>query len=160
MKPGPVSSGPSTLALALSRKGIHYGWIIVAVTFLTMMVGASAVGAPGVLIGPLQDEFGWDVAEISAAFAIRLLLFGAVGPFAAAFLNRFGVKRVSAFALALIAAGVVGSFTMTTLTELFLLWGVVVGLGTGFTAMVLGQPWPHAGSSQSAASSLAFSAPA
>ncbi|NTF33815.1 MFS transporter [Rhizobium skierniewicense] len=103
-----------------------------------MMVGASAVGAPGVLIGPLQKEFGWDVADISAAFAIRFLLFGAVGPFAAAFITRFGVKRVSIFALALIAAGVVGSFTMTTLTELFLLWGVVVGLGTGFTAMVLG----------------------
>jgi len=112
--------------------------VIVAATFLTMMVGASAVGVPGVLIGPLQDEFGWNVADISAAFAIRFLLFGAVGPFAAAFLSRFGVKRVSVFALILIAAGVVGSFTMTTLTELFLLWGVVVGLGTGFTAMVLG----------------------
>jgi MFS family permease len=126
------------MAYALSKRGIHYGWVIVAVTFLTMMVGASAVGAPGVLIGPLQKEFGWDVADISAAFAIRFLLFGAVGPFAAAFITRFGVKRVSVFALALIAAGVVGSFTMTTLTELFLLWGVVVGLGTGFTAMVLG----------------------
>jgi len=103
-----------------------------------MMVAASAVGAPGVLIGPFQDEYGWDVADISAAFAVRFLLFGAVGPFAAAFLNRFGTKRVSALALALIAAGVIGSFTMTSLWELFFLWGVVVGLGTGFTAMVLG----------------------
>ena len=128
----------SPLAEALTKRGVHYGWVIVAATFLTMMVGASAVGAPGVLIGPLQREFGWDVADISAAFAIRFLLFGAVGPFAAAFLTRFGVKRVSVFALILIAAGVVGSFTMSTLTELFLLWGVVVGLGTGFTAMVLG----------------------
>ncbi|WP_234900400.1 MFS transporter [Rhizobium skierniewicense] len=136
--PTPAASDTSPLAYALSKRGIHYGWVIVAVTFLTMMVGASAVGAPGVLIGPLQKEFGWDVADISAAFAIRFLLFGAVGPFAAAFITRFGVKRVSIFALALIAAGVVGSFTMTTLTELFLLWGVVVGLGTGFTAMVLG----------------------
>ncbi|MCR6727658.1 MFS transporter [Agrobacterium fabrum] len=143
MTPAPLSplgaTGPfPALTQALSKRDIHYGWVIVATTFLTMMVGASAVGAPGVLIGPLQKEFGWSVADISAAFAIRFLLFGAVGPFAAAFLSRFGVKRVSAFALLLIAAGVVGSFTMTTLTELFLLWGVVVGLGTGFTAMVLG----------------------
>ncbi|XUY28613.1 MFS transporter [Agrobacterium sp. rho-8.1] len=136
--PTPAASNTSPMAYALSKRGIHYGWVIVAVTFLTMMVGASAVGAPGVLIGPLQKEFGWDVADISAAFAIRFLLFGAVGPFAAAFITRFGVKRVSVFALALIAAGVVGSFAMTTLAELFLLWGVVVGLGTGFTAMVLG----------------------
>lgn len=131
-------SHSSPVAKHLSQRGIHYGWVVVATTFLTMMVGASAVGAPGVLIGPLQREFGWSVAEISAAFAIRFLLFGAVGPFAAAFLGRFGVKRVSVFALLLIAAGVIGSLTMTTLTELFLLWGVVVGLGTGLTAMVLG----------------------
>lgn len=139
MNPAPPASPPSSaLTEALSARGIHYGWVVVAVTFLTMMVGASAVGAPGVLIGPLQDEFGWDVADISAAFAVRLLLFGAVGPFAAAFLNRFGVRRVSLFALALITAGVVGSLTMSTLWGLFLLWGVVVGLGTGLTAMVLG----------------------
>lgn len=135
----PLVSGDASAPTQFSlKRGIHYGWVVVAVTFLTMMVGASAVGAPGVLIGPLQKEFGWDIADISAAFAIRFLLFGAVGPFAAAFLTRFGVKRVSVFALGLIAAGVVGSFTMTSLIELFLLWGVIVGVGTGFTAMVLG----------------------
>lgn len=134
----PSSLSRFSLVDILSRRGVHYGWVVVAVTFLTMMVGASAVGAPGVLIRPLQDEFGWSIADISAAFAVRFLLFGAAGPFAAAFLDRFGVKRVSAFALILIAAGVVGSFTMTGLWELFLFWGVVVGLGTGLTAMVLG----------------------
>ncbi|GGB11611.1 MFS transporter [Brucella endophytica] len=136
--PTPQSSQSSPLPDRLAARGVHYGWVVVAVTFLTMMVAASAVGAPGVLIGPLQREYGWTVADISAAFAVRFLLFGAVGPFAAAFLNRFGVKRVCVFALILIAAGVVGSFAMTRLWELFLLWGVVVGLGTGFTAMVLG----------------------
>lgn len=136
--PTPQSSQSPPLPNRLAARGVHYGWVVVAVTFLTMMVAASAVGAPGVLIGPLQREYGWTVADISAAFAVRFLLFGAVGPFAAAFLNRFGVKRVCVFALVLIAAGVVGSFAMTSLWELFLLWGVVVGLGTGFTAMVLG----------------------
>lgn len=136
--PIPKSSQSSPLADRLATRGVHYGWVVVAVTFLTMMVGASAVGAPGVLIGPLQREYGWSVADISAAFAVRFLLFGAVGPFAAALLSRFGVRRVCVFALVLIAAGVVGSFAMTSLWELFLLWGGVVGLGTGFTAMVLG----------------------
>lgn len=121
-----------------TERGIHYGWVVVAVTFLAMMVGASATGAPGILIGPLQKEFGWDLADISAAFAVRLLLFGAIGPFAAAFFSRFGVKKVTVFALLLIAAGVAGSFFMTSLTGLFFLWGVVAGAGTGFTAMVLG----------------------
>lgn len=134
----PNLSRPFPLADSLARKGVHYGWVVVAVTFLAMMVGASAVGAPGALIGPLQAEFGWDIADISAAFAVRLALFGLVGPFAAVFLNRFGVRAVATVALVLIGIGVIGSFAMTSLWQLFLLWGVVVGLGTGLTAMVMG----------------------
>src|SRR3546814_7295897 len=103
-----------------------------------MMVGACAVGAPGVLIGPRQAEFGWDVADISAAFAVRLALFGLVGAFAAVLINHFGVRRIALGALGLIGIGVLGSFAMTGLWQLFLLWGLVVGTGTGLTAMVLG----------------------
>ena len=128
----------SRLASLLSRHGIHYGWIVAATTFLTMLATAGAVGAPGVMIGPLQREFGWTNADISAALAIRLVLFGLMGPFAAALMNRFGVKPVVSSALLLIAAGLFGSFAMTRVWELALLWGVVMGLGTGMTAMVLG----------------------
>ncbi|MGW5956782.1 MFS transporter [Methylorubrum thiocyanatum] len=116
----------------------HYGWVVVAVTFLTMLVTAGAVGAPGVLIAPFAREFGWSNAEISSALAVRLVLFGLLGPFAAAFMNRFGVRRVAAVALTLIAAGIAGSLVMTEIWHLLLLWGFVVGIGTGLTAMVLG----------------------
>src|SRR5579862_1723951 len=95
----------SALAAALSRRHIHYGWIVVAVTFLTMLVTAGAMGAPGVLIVPLEREFGWDNAQISTALALRLLLFGLFGPFAASFMNRFGLRRVTVCALGLIVAG-------------------------------------------------------
>lgn len=131
----PVASG---LAAALARRGVHYGWVVAAVTFLTMLVTAGAVGAPGVLIGPLQKEFGWATSEISSALAIRLALFGLMGPFAAAFMNRFGLRPVVAVALTLIAVSILGSFAMTELWQLMLLWGVVLGFGTGMTAMVLG----------------------
>ncbi|WGD32228.1 MFS transporter [Ancylobacter sp. WKF20] len=132
--PAPVSP----LAVALGRRGIHYGWVVAGVTFLTMLVTAGAVGAPGVLMGPLSAEFGWDTADISSGFALRLVLFGLMGPFAAAFMNRFGLRRVATVALSLIAAGVLGSFYMSKLWHLFLLWGLVVGFGTGLTALVLG----------------------
>lgn len=130
-----VNSG---LAGFLQRRGVHYGWVVAAVTFLTMLVTAGAVGAPGVLIGPLEKEFGWSTSEISSALAVRLVLYGLIGPFAAAFMNRFGLRRVAACALLLITAGVFGSLAMTSVWQLFLLWGVVVGFGTGLTAMVLG----------------------
>jgi MFS family permease len=125
------------LAGALARRGIHYGWLVVATTFLTMLVTAGAVGAPGVLLLPLQREFGWSTAAISSALAIRLLLFGLMGPFAAALINRYGVRKVALSALGLICAGLSLSTLMGRLWELILLWGVVVGLGTGLTALVL-----------------------
>ena len=129
-----VSAG---LAAALARRNIHYGWIVVAVTFLTMLVTAGAMGAPGVMIVPLEREFGWDNAQISSALALRLLLFGLFGPFAAAFMNRFGLRRVMICAAALIAGGLLVSLAMTQVWQLVLLWGVVVGVGTGLTAVVL-----------------------
>jgi predicted MFS family arabinose efflux permease len=126
------------VATLLARRNIHYGWAVVAVTFLTMLVTAGAVGAPGVLILPLQQEFGWETAEISGALAIRLLLFGLMGPFAAAFMNRYGVRRITLIALSLIATGLLLSLAMTRVWQLIALWGVVVGIGTGLTALVLG----------------------
>jgi predicted MFS family arabinose efflux permease len=125
------------LAAAMTRRGLHYGWAVVIATFLTMLVTAAAVGAPGVLLLPLQREFGWSTASISTALAVRLLLFGLMGPFAAAFINRYGVRKVTLSALCLIALGLALSLRMTRLWQLILLWGVVVGLGTGLTALVL-----------------------
>ncbi len=129
---------PTRLERAFAARGIHYGWIVAAVAFLTMLVTAGAVGAPGVMIGPLEQEFGWSNAEISSGFALRLVLFGLVGPFAAALMNRFGPRRMAALALGLIAAGIAGSFYMTKVWHLLALWGLVVGFGTGMTAMVFG----------------------
>jgi sugar phosphate permease len=129
-----MSSG---LAAALARRNIHYGWVVVAVTFLTMLVTAGAMGAPGVLIVPLEREFGWDNTQISTALALRLLLFGLFGPFAAAFMNRFGLRRIMLCALTLIAAGLIASLAMTQVWQLVLLWGLVVGVGSGLTAIVL-----------------------
>ena len=127
----------SALAAALARRNIHYGWVVVAVTFLTMLVTAAAMGTPGVLIVPLEKEFGWDNAQISSALALRIMLFGLFGPFAAAFMNRFGVRRVMICAMALISGGLLASLAMTQVWQLILLWGIVVGIGTGLTAMVL-----------------------
>jgi MFS family permease len=127
----------SPLAAALARRHIYYGWVVVAVTFLTMLVTAGAMGAPGVLIVPLEHEFGWDNAQISSALALRLLLFGLFGPFAAAFMNRFGLRRVMISAAILITGGLLLSLAMTQVWQLVLLWGVVVGVGTGLTAIVL-----------------------
>jgi sugar phosphate permease len=126
------------LSVALARHNIHYGWAMVAVTFLTALITAGTVGAPGVFIVPLQKEFGWTTAEISSALSIRFILFGLMAPFAAALLNRYGLRNVTLTALLVVVSGLVASLAMTQVWHLMLLWGVVIGIGTGMTALVLG----------------------
>jgi MFS family permease len=91
-----------------------------------------------VLIVPLETEFSWTTDQISTAMAIRLVLYGLMGPFAAAFMNRLGLRRVTMAALGLIFTGLFFSLGMTQVWQMVVLWGVVVGLGTGLTAVVLG----------------------
>src|SRR3981189_898842 len=126
------------LSAALARRNIHYGWVMVGVTFLTALISAGTVGAPGVFIVPLQKEFGWTTAEISSAVSVRFILFGLMAPFAAALMNRYGLRNVTLSALLVVVSGLLASLAMTKVWHLMLLWGVVIGIGTGMTALVLG----------------------
>lgn len=116
---------------------IHYAWIVASVTFVVLLITAGVRATPSVLMVPLETEFGWTRTAISAAVAINIALFGLIGPFAAALIDRFGLRRMVASALLLLAASVALSTQMTSQWHLTLLWGVLVGSGTGFTAMVL-----------------------
>ena len=126
------------LASTLARRNIHYGWVMVGVTFLAALISAGTVGAPGVFIVPLQREFGWTTAEISSALSIRFILFGLMAPFAAALLNRYGLRNVTLAAQLIVVSALLASLAMTRVWQLMLLWGVVIGVGTGMTALVLG----------------------
>ncbi|MBL6079716.1 MFS transporter [Belnapia sp. T18] len=126
------------LAPALARRGIHYGWVMVALTFLVSLSSAGAMGILGALLLPLQRETGWDTGAISGALALRLLLFGMMAPFAAALLQRYGLRRIVLAALSFVIFGCLVSTRMTALWQLWLCWGVLTGLGTGMTALVLG----------------------
>jgi sugar phosphate permease len=111
---------------------LHYAWVIVAVTFAVVVVSAGVRATPGVLIVPLEEEFHWSRATISFALGINLLLFGAIGPFAAAVMDRCGARRTMALALAITAVTVLLTPAMSKPWQLIMLWGVVVGLSSGF----------------------------
>jgi sugar phosphate permease len=122
----------------LARHGIHYAWVVAGIAFLTMLTSSAALGLPGAFLQPLAHEFGWTVADISTPLAVRFALFGLMGPFAAILMERYGLRNVVGFALALVAIGTVCATQMTQLWQLFLLWGLVLGIGSGLTALVLG----------------------
>jgi MFS family permease len=116
---------------------IHRAWWVAAVAFVAILGAAGFRATPGVLITPLHDEFGWSRGIISGAVSVNLLLFGLTAPFAAALMDRFGIRRVIASALLLVATGSGLTVFMSASWQLVLLWGVLVGLGTGSMALVL-----------------------
>ncbi|UXC34564.1 MFS transporter [Cupriavidus gilardii] len=126
------------LARRLERRGIHYAWIVAALGFLVMLTTAAALGLPGALLVPLSNEHGWNTDRISTVLAIRFALFGLMAPFAAMLIDRYGVRRIVFTALALIAGGMGFGMVATTLWQLFIAWGLMLGAGSGMTALVLG----------------------
>ena len=123
---------------SLTRRGIHYAWVIAAVTFFAMLTTSAALGLPGAMLQPLSKEFGWTTDQLSSVFAVRFALFGLLGPFAAIFIARFGLRRIMVTAASFIAIAMVLATQVTQLWQLFVLWGLVLGCGTGLTALVLG----------------------
>src|SRR2546429_2590539 len=119
----------------LVRTRMHRAWWVAAVAFVAIVGAAGFRATPGVLITPLQQEFGWSRGTISLAVSVNLLLFGLTAPFAAALMERFGMRRVVAAALVLVAAGSGLTVFMRASWQLVLCWGILVGLGTGSMAM-------------------------
>jgi sugar phosphate permease len=126
------------VAAALRSRGIHYGWLVAGVTFLTMLTMSAALGLPGAMLLPLAHEFGWTTQQVSSALAIRFALYGLLGPFAAVLMERWGLRTVMCLGLALVGAAMALVTFSSQLWHLFLLWSLLLGLGTGLTALVLG----------------------
>lgn len=137
MKASEQARVPWIVRLA-AKHGVFYGWVVVLITALTLLVGSGVRQAPGVVIKPLEAEFGWSRADISAAIAVSLLAYGFGGPFGGRLMDRFGPRRVMLGALVLTLIGSAGTLMISSLPELTLWYGILVGLGSGMLAMVLG----------------------
>jgi MFS family permease len=117
--------------------GKNYAFVVVGVVFLALLVAAGQRGAPSVLIQPLEAAFGWDRATVSLSASLGILCYGLVGPFAAALMQRFGIRRVIVTALAIMSLSIGASYFMTEAWQLILLWGLLSGIGSGCVALVL-----------------------
>lgn len=125
-----ASTGPA------GRTRLHPAWGVATVAFVALLAAAGFRAAPGALMVPLNAEFGWSTTVMSLAVSVNLLLYGLTAPFAAALMDRFGMRHVVACALALVALGAGGSILMTASWQLVVFWGVLIGLGTGSMALV------------------------
>jgi len=117
---------------------IHRAWWVALVTFLVLLASAAFRSTFGVMLVPIEEDLGWSRAATSLAVSVNLVFYGITAPFAAALMERFGIRRIASLALALIALGTGLTAVMTASWQLVLLWGVFVGLGVGSTALVFG----------------------
>jgi MFS family permease len=124
-------------------KRFHYAWIVVVVTFLALLAAQAVRAAPGVIITPLEAEFGWSRTDISFAISLSILTFGLGGPLGGTLIDRFGPRRVMLVGDLLIVAGLVGMIFVRDLWQMSLLWGLPIGVGTGAVGGVLGAAVAH-----------------
>lgn len=131
-----MAAQPAISDTTRPRFRIHPAWWVALVAFLALLGAAGFRGAPGALMVPLHDEFGWSTSIMSLAISINLILYGLVAPFAAALMDRFGMRQIGCSALILVALGAAGSTAMTASWQLLLFWGLLIGAGTGAMALV------------------------
>lgn len=124
-----------SVCAALGRRGIHYAWLVAALVFLNAIFSAAALGVPAVLIAPMASELGLTVGDLSAPQGLRFALFGLVAPFAGGLVVRYGLVRMMAIAGVLVLAGLTLAARMTTVWEMWLAIGVLLGVAPGLTAM-------------------------
>jgi MFS family permease len=118
------------------HRRISYHWVVFGAAFVVLLGAAGTGSAPSVLMDPLRAEFGWSRATIGIAVSINVALYGFIGPFAAALQLKYGLRRVTGVALVIVATGAALTTQMTASWQLFALWGVVVGAGSGCMATV------------------------
>ena len=125
------------------RLRFHYAFVVTAVVFLALLVSAAVRGAPGVLIAPLEGEFGWDRASISLAVAVSIIAFGLGGPLGGTLVDRFGPRRVFIVGSLLLCLGLLATTFVRELWQFDLLYGIALGLGTGAVSQVIGTTVAH-----------------
>ena len=118
-------------------KRLHYAWIVVLVTFLSLLAAQAVRAAPGVIITSLESEFGWTRTAISFAVSLSILTFGLGGPLGGTLIDRFGPRRVMLVGEVLIAAGLIALLFVRDLWQMFVVWGLPIGVGTGAVGGVL-----------------------
>jgi MFS family permease len=131
----------TTTGQRLSRRGrgrLHRAWWVALVTMGVLVAAAGFRSSVGAMLEPLEDTFGWSRATTSGAVSLNLIVYGLTAPFAAALIGRFGIRRVLVTALLLVAVGSWLTTLMTAVWQLWVLWGLVIGVGTGSMALVVG----------------------
>src|SRR5690349_2125521 len=124
--------------MATTANKLYYGWIVVGVTALTLLIAAGVRSAPGVVILPMRAELGWSREAIAFGVSIGLLLYGLAGPVTGWLMDRFGPRQLMLAGMMLVTLSMGASSYMREIWQMNLFWGALSGVGTGVASAVLG----------------------
>ena len=134
---GPDGTPPDLASIRRARR-YHRAWAVAAITFFALIATAAFRSSTGALLEPIEQQFGWTRSTTSFAITVNLVVYGLTAPFAAALMQRFGIRRMVALALSLVALGCLATMVMSQSWQLVLAWGFAIGVGTGSMALVFG----------------------
>ena len=123
---------------SVKQRNLYYGWIVIGIVFLVLLVAAGISSIPSVLMLQFEEEFGWSRGAVSGALSVRIFLYGLMGPFSASLMAKYGVRRMMLIPMGLLVTCLLFSPFMTELWQFFVLWGIFMGLASGALANVLG----------------------
>src|SRR3990170_3141086 len=127
----PATRSRRAVSIKLTSVRLHYAWVVVVVMFASLLTAQAVRATPGLIILPLESEFGWDRASISLAVALSLIAFGLGGPLGGGLVDRFGPRKVLLGGIGLIAGGIWALLQIQELWHFYVIWGLAIGLGTG-----------------------------
>ena len=130
---------------------IFYGWVVVAVTALALLISAGVRSAPGVFLVSVQEDTQWSMGVISFAASMGLLVLGLTAPVGGLLIDRYGTRHVAPAALWLVGISMLASAYVQEPWQLAVLWGLVGGIGTALSPACWARPWRHVGLSPAAA---------
>lgn len=134
-----MSQSKSSMIMSKDNtRSVHYAWIVLGVTFLCLFIASALRSVPGIIMMSLEQEFAWNRETISGSISLNLLLFGLAGPFLGRLIDLYGAKSISVITLISSVLGAGGSIFMQESWQMYLFWGILVGVGSGGTSMIMG----------------------
>ncbi|MBI2305638.1 MAG: MFS transporter [Chloroflexi bacterium] len=125
-----------TTTVSVKKPGIFYGWVVVAVSFVTLAFGYGMRYSFPVFFVAMLDEFGWTRASTALAFSLHMVSYGFSSPLTGALLDRFGPRVVLSLGAAFLAVGVASLSLMQEQWHFLILYGVVVGIGVNLVGSI------------------------
>jgi MFS family permease len=114
-----------------SHRRVFYGWFVVAAAFAVTFVGFGSAYTFSTFLDSFQREFSASRGQVSLVFALAGFLYFGLGVASGPLADRYGARRLAIAGMVVLGAGLALASLARNLVEVYLAYGLGVGLGVG-----------------------------